>query len=154
MLVEGGRATAGPPIGPALGPLGLNAGEVVARINELTASLDGIEAPVIVTADRKTKEFEIEVGSPPVSALIKRELGLEKGAKLPGKETVGNLTLSQAIQIARSKAVSTLAKDIEGTVGEVLGTCASMGITVDGRDPRELQREMAEGKRLEGPGCQ
>ena len=154
LLVEGGKATVGPPLGPALGPLAVNVGEVVAEINERTAALGGLKVPVVVTVDRKTKEFEIEVGSPPVAVLIKKELGLEKGAKLPGQEKVGNLTLQQAIQIARTKASTTLAKDIKEAVKEVLGTCVSMGVTVDGKDPREVQRELAEGKHGEEMKCQ
>ena len=154
LLVEGGKATAGPPLGPALGPLAVNVGEVVTKINERTAALGGLKVPVVVTVDRKTKEFEIEVGSPPVAVLIKKESGLEKGAKLPGKEKIGNLTLPQAIQIARAKACTTLAKDIKEAVKEVLGTCVSMGITVDGKDPREVQRELAEGKHAEEMKCQ
>jgi large subunit ribosomal protein L11 len=145
LLVEGGKANPGPPLGPALGPLGVNVGQVVQKINQETARFSGMKVPVILTVDRKTKEFQIEVGSPPVSVLVKKELGLEKGAKTPGKETVGNLSLSQVIQIAREKG----GKDLRGKVKEVLGTCKSMGVTVEGKDPREIQREIEEGKHEE-----
>ncbi|MCQ8898201.1 MAG: 50S ribosomal protein L11 [Hadesarchaea archaeon] len=142
LLVEGGKANPGPPLGPALGPLGVNVAQVVQKINQETAKFSGMKVPVILTVDRKTKEFQIEVGSPPVSVLVKKELGLEKGAKTPGKETVGNLSLSQVIQIAKQKG----GRDLRAKVKEVLGTCKSMGVTVEGKDPVEVQREIEEGR--------
>ena len=146
LLVEGGKASPGPPLGPALGPLGVNIGQVVAMINEKTAQFEGMKVPVTVVVD-KDKKFEIEVGSPPVSALIKKELGAEKGAKTPGKEVVGNLSFSQVLKIARMKLGGSLAGNLKKAVKEVLGTCVSVGVTVDGKDPREVQREVDEGKR-------
>jgi large subunit ribosomal protein L11 len=142
LLVEGGKANPGPPLGPALGPLGVNVAQVVQKINQETAKFSGMKVPVILTVDKKTKEFQIEVGSPPVSVLVKKELGLEKGAKTPGKETVGNLSLSQVIQIAKQKG----GRDLKAKVKEVLGTCKSMGVTVEGKDPVEVQREIEEGR--------
>jgi len=146
VLVEGGKATPGPPIGPALGPLGLNIAQVVAKINEKTAAFAGIKVPVKIIADKKTKQFEIEVGSPPAAAMIRRQLGIEKGAKTAGKEVVGDLTFSQAVELAKLKIGTSLAKSTKTAVKEVLGTCVSMGVTVDGKDAREVQREIDEGK--------
>jgi len=145
-LVDGGKATPGPPIGPALGPLGVNVGQIVAKINEKTVAFEGMKVPVKIIIDKKTKQFDIEVGSPPVSALIRKELGLEKGAKTAGKEVVGNLTFGQAVELAKLKLGAMMAKDLKAAVKEVLGTCVSMGVTVDGRNAREVQREIDEGK--------
>ena len=145
-LVDGGKATPGPPIGPALGPLGVNVGQIVAKINEKTTAFAGMKVPVKIIIDKKTKQFDIEVGSPPVSALIRKELGLEKGAKTAGKEVVGNLTFAQAVELAKLKLGAMMAKGLKAAVKEVLGTCVSMGVTVDGKDAREVQREMDEGK--------
>jgi len=145
-LVEGGKANPGPPIGPALGPLGVNVGQIVAKINEKTAAFEGMKVPVKIIIDKKTKQFDIEVGSPPVSALIRKELGLDKGAKTAGTEVVGNLTIAQALELAKMKSSAMMAKGLKTAVKEVLGTCVSMGVTVDGRDPREVQREIDEGK--------
>ena len=145
-LVEGGKATPGPPIGPALGPLGVNVGQIVAKINEKTAAFEGMKVPVKIIIDKKTKQFDIEVGSPPVSALIRKELGLDKGAKTAGTEVVGNLTIAQALELAKMKSSAMMAKGLKTAVKEVLGTCVSMGVTVDGRDAREVQREIDEGK--------
>lgn len=145
-LVDGGKATAGPPLGPALGPLGVNIGQVVAKINERTAAFDGMKVPIKVIVDKKTKQFDVEVGSPPVSALIRKELGLEKGAKAAGREVAGDLTLRRAVEIAKLKLGAMTAKDLKAAVKEVLGTCVSMGVTIDGREAREVQREIDEGK--------
>ena len=145
VLVPGGQASPGPPLGPAIGPLGLNVKEVVDRINAATKDYEGLNVPVkiIVHDDRS---FDIEVGIPPVSALIKRELGIEKGATNPGREFVGNLTLEQLLNIARIKKQQSLAYTLKEVVKEVLGTCNSMGITVEGKHPRELTKEIDEGK--------
>lgn len=149
VLVEGGKASPGPPLGPALGPLGVNVGQIVAKINEKTASFSGMKVPVIVVVDKKTRQFDVEVGSPPVAALIKKELGVEKGAKTSGTEVVGNLALTRAVSIAKMKSECTLAKDLKAAVMEVLGTCVSLGVTVEGKDARKVQGEIAEGKHEE-----
>jgi large subunit ribosomal protein L11 len=146
-LIEGGKATPGPPIGPALGPLGVNVGQIVAKINEKTAAFEGMKVPVKIIIDKKTKQFDIEVGSPPVSALICKELGLEKGAKTAGTEVVGNLTFAQAVKLAKLKSEAMMAKDLKAAVKEVLGVCLSMGVTVDGKSAKEVQREIDEGIR-------
>ncbi|MGC8817050.1 MAG: 50S ribosomal protein L11 [Candidatus Hadarchaeum sp.] len=149
VMVEGGKANPGPPLGPALGPLGVNVAQVVAKINEATSSFAGMKVPVTVVVKKKTKEFSIEVGSPPTAALIKKELGLEKGAKTAGKEVVGNLTLAQVVKIAKLKSGASLAKTLKSAVKEVLGTCVSLGVTVDGKNPKEVQKEIDEGKHEE-----
>ncbi|MDI9611214.1 MAG: 50S ribosomal protein L11 [Archaeoglobales archaeon] len=145
VLVTGGQATPGPPLGPVIGPLGLNVKQVVDRINEATKDYSGLNVPVkiIVKDDRS---FEIEVGIPPVSALIKRELKLEKGSANPGKDFVGNLKLEQLIKIAKVKKAGSLSYTLKGVVREALGTCVSMGITVDGKNPKDVLREIDEGK--------
>ena len=144
-LVEGGQATAGPPIGPALGPLGLNVLAVVQKINELTAEYSGMKVPVVVKVDVDTKEFEIEVGTPTTSALIIRELGIEKGSGLAGREPVGSLTLEQVVKIAKIKRPQLQAKTLKAAVKEILGSCLSMGVLVNDKDPREVIREIDQG---------
>jgi len=79
-LIEGGKATAGPPLGPALGPLGVNVLAIVNKINELTKPYSGMKVPVKIHVNVDTKEFEVEVGVPTTSALIVKELGIEKGS--------------------------------------------------------------------------
>jgi len=144
-LVDGGKATGGPPLGPALGPLGVNINEVVKAINEKTKSFAGMKVPVKVIIDPGKKTFEITVGTPPTSALITKELKLEKGGKVHN-EIVGNLTMAQAIKIANMKQDSLSGKTIKDQVMEVIGTCQSMSVSVEGKNPKDLQIEIKEGK--------
>lgn len=141
-LVDGGKASAGPPLGPALGPLGLNLNQVVAAINEKTKSFEGMKVPIKIIVDPQTKEVEIKVGTPPTSALIKKELGIEKGAQTPGTQVAGDLTLDQVRKIARMKKDAMLAYTEEAAMREVLGTCVSLSVTVDGKNPRQVQKEL------------
>ena len=145
VLVDGGKATPGPPLGPALGPLGVNVIQVVSAINEKTKAFMGMKVPVTLLVDSKTKEFEIKVGTPPTTALIMKELGLEKGSGTPNSDFVGDLTVHQVEKIGEMKKDSMLAKDKRGRFREVVGTCVSMGVTVDGKDPRKVITEIDEG---------
>ncbi len=143
VIVEGGKATPGPPLAPALAPLGVNIGKVVAEINQATKSFAGIKVPVKVLVDPKTKEFQIEVGSPPTSELIKKEAGIEKGAG-NREAPAGDISLEKIISIAKAKTNS-LASDLKGKVKEVLGTCVSIGVTVNGKSPKEIIKEIDKG---------
>jgi len=145
-LVEGGAASAGPPLGPALGPLGVNIGEIIAAINEKTKGFKGMKVPVTLVVDKDTKEFEIAVGSPPVSALILKEVGVEKGVKTKEEGTIGDLSMEQVVKIAKMKQGNSLAKELKGVVNEVIGTCLSLGVTVGGKDPRDAIAEVNQGK--------
>jgi large subunit ribosomal protein L11 len=145
-MVEGGKASAGPPLGPALGPLKVNIPDVIAKINEKTKDLAGMKVPVKVTVDTDTREFEVEVGSPPIAALVKKELGLDKASEEPGKKRVGDLKEEQAKKIARQKFGS----DDEAFVNQVKGTCRSMGITVgEGAVTEEEMQQYEEMKKAE-----
>lgn len=145
-LISGGQATAGPPLGPALGPLGVNVLAIVNKINEITSDYSGMKVPVKVSVDTDTKEFEVSVGTPTTSALLVSELGITKGSGVPNTEKVGDLSLEQVVRIAKVKAEDVLARDLKGAVKEILGTSVTMGVTVEGKDPREVQKEIDEGK--------
>jgi len=145
-LVSGGQATAGPPLGPALGPLGVNVLAIVNRINEQTESYAGMKVPVKIVVDTETKEFEVSVGIPTTAALIVREAGIQKGSGKPNTEKVGNLSLEQAVKIAGVKRPSLLARSVRAAVKEVVGTCVSMGVTVDEKDPKIVLQEIEEGR--------
>lgn len=142
-LVPGGKASAGPPLGPALGPLGVNVAQVVAKINEQTKDLNGMQVPVKIKVKSRT-EFEIEVGTPPTSALILKEMGVEKGTG--DKSTVGNLTMEQVVKIVNIKRKSLLSKTLKNAAREVIGTAGSLGATVDGLPSKEAQQVLADGK--------
>ncbi len=153
VLVPGGKASPGPPIGPALGPLGINIKAVVDDINAKTASYNGMQVPVKVIVDDK-KNVTLEIGIPPASALILIEAGLEKGASgeaglekgLSSERTVGNISVAQAIKIAKMKRQSSLSYELKNTVKEILGTCLSMGVTVDEKPARDVQKAIDAGE--------
>ena len=145
VLVPGGKATAGPPLGPALGPLGINVKAVVDEINKKTSSFNGMQVPVRVEVDAK-KSFTITVGIPPTTALILKEIGIEKGSGEPNTKVVGDLPLEAAVKIAGMKLEAMLSYDIKNAVKEVVGTCVSMGITVAGKKPKEVIKEINMGK--------
>jgi large subunit ribosomal protein L11 len=146
LLVSGGQANAGPPLGPALGPLGVNVMMIVNKINELTKDYSGMKVPVKVIVDPDTKAFEVTVGTPTTPALIVSELKIEKGSGTPSTQKVGNLTIEQVVRIAKMKRPELLARDLKGAAKEILGACVSMGVTAEGKDPREVQKEIDQGK--------
>ncbi|MCL4335181.1 MAG: 50S ribosomal protein L11 [Candidatus Thermoplasmatota archaeon] len=146
-MVEGGKATTGPPLGPALGPLGLNLGQVIKEINDKTKNFQGMQVPVTVTVtDPAAKKYEITVGIPPTSALLKKEVGIEKGSGKRKETVAGNATLDQIIKVAKQKMSGMLANDLKAAVMEVLGSSVSLGITVDGKDPKEMQKLINSGE--------
>jgi large subunit ribosomal protein L11 len=142
-LVPGGKASAGPPLGPALGPLGVNVAQVVAKINEATKDLNGMQVPVKIKVKSRT-EFEIEVGTPPTSALILKEIGVEKGTG--DKTAIGNLSMDQVVKIANVKRRGLLSKTLKNAAREVIGTAGSLGATIEGMPSKEAQAAIAGGK--------
>lgn len=146
VMISGGKATAAPPLGPALGPLKVNIGQVVAEINKKTADFAGMQVPVKVTVDTDTKEFEISIGTPPVSALVKQEANVKKGSGNPKTEFVGNLTVEQAIKVAGMKSDALLGKTLKNRVKEIAGTADSIGITVDGKKASQFIADVNAGQ--------
>ncbi|MCL4314899.1 MAG: 50S ribosomal protein L11 [Candidatus Thermoplasmatota archaeon] len=145
-MVEGGKATTGPPLGPALGPLGLNLGQLIKEINEKTKEFAGMQVPIsVIVVDPASKKYEIKVGIPPTSALLKKELGIETASGNKKEKIAGNATMEMIKKVARSKSANMLSYDLRGAVLEVLGTCVSMGINVEGKDPKEIQKLIISG---------
>ncbi|MEA2055416.1 MAG: 50S ribosomal protein L11 [Candidatus Thermoplasmatota archaeon] len=145
-LVEGGKASAGPPLGPALGPLGVNIMQIINTINDETKQFNGMKVPVKIIVDSKTKNFEIKVGIPPAASLILSELGVEKGPGSVATHKVGDLTIEQAIKVAKIKGGNLLGKDLKHKTKEIIGTCVSIGVTVEGKKPQEIQKAIDEGE--------
>lgn len=145
-LIEGGKATAAPPLGPALGPLKVNIGQVVADINKKTADFKGMKVPVTVIVDTETKDYQISIGTPPASQLIKTELGIKKGSGTPDKDYVADLSIEQIKKIAGMKFDALLANDLSAAVREIAGTCYSLGIKVDSKAPRDFIADVKSGK--------
>jgi len=145
-LIEGGKATAGPPLGPQLGPLGVNVVAIVEAINEKTKEFRGMRVPVKVKVNTDDKSFEIEVLLPPTASLILKEIGVDKGSGNTPEEIVGNIEFEKVLNIGKTKLPSSLAKDLKGVCLEILGSCASLGVTVEGINAREIQAKVKEGQ--------
>jgi len=145
LIVNGGQANAGPPLGPALGPLGVNIVAIVNKINEVTKEYAGMKVPVKISVDTEEKTFEVTVGTPTASALIVAELKVEKGSGTPNSVKVGDLSMEQMVRIAKIKGPQLLAPTVKKATKELLGTCVSLGVTVEGKDPREVQKEVDAG---------
>lgn len=125
-----GKATAAPPVGPALGQHGLAIIEFVKAYNERTAKLDGQIIPAVITVyDDRTFTFVTKL--PPVAAMIKKTLGLDKGGGKAGRESAGKLTRAQVEQIAKDKLGDLNTDNIEAAMKVVAGTARSMGVAVE-----------------------
>lgn len=144
-VVDGGKASAGPPLGPALGPAGVNIGQVVAAINEKTRSYNGMKVPIKVHIDDK-KNFTIEVGTPPASALVMMKAGITKGSGEAKKSLVGNLTLEGLLEIVEMKQADLQGANRKTMAKEIIGTCRSMGVSFEGMHPQEAMQAIADGR--------
>ncbi len=145
-LVTGGGASAGPPLGPALGPLGVNIMEVIKAINEKTKDFEGMKVPVTVLVDPDTKKWDIEVGIPSAAALILKEAGIQKGSGASGTEWVGDVTIDIIAKIANTKLEKSYASSLKSVAKTIIGTCLTLGIKVEGKTPKEITAEITEGK--------
>lgn len=146
LLVTGGEASAGAPLGPALGPLGVNVLQVVNEINKVTGDFKGMKVPVKIEVDQDTKKFIVSVGTPTTAALLVKETGIPKGSGKPNVDLVGNITFDKVLGIAKVKIGNSYAKSIKSSVREVVGTCVSMGVKVEDTDPRQFTEQLDQGK--------
>ena len=145
-LVTGGEASAGPPLGPALGPMGVNILEIINAINEQTKEFKGMKIPVSVSVDSDTKKWEIEVGIPSASALLLKEAGIQKGSGTSGTEWVGEVSADMIAKVAKVKLETSYASSLKSVAKQIVGTCISLGIKVEGKTPKEFTAEINEGK--------
>ena len=145
-LVSGGEASAGPPLGPALGPLGINILQVVNTINEKTKDFPGMKVPVKVEVDSETKKFTVEVGIPPTAALIFKESGINKGSGTAGTNFVGNISMDSVVKIAKMKLDVSYAQDVKSTAKEIIGSCLSLGIKVEDKVAKDVYADVSAGR--------
>ncbi len=146
LLVEGGAMKPGPALSQKIGPLGLNIGQIISKINEATKDFKGLKVPVELDVNPSTKDFEVNVFSPPVSELLKKELGIEKGSGIQKKMQVGNIGIEQIISVAKSKLPNLLCKDLKSAVKTVVGSCVSLGILVENKPASEVEQQIDKGK--------
>ena len=145
-LVTGGEASAGPPLGPALGPLGVNIMEIITKINEKTNDFKGMKVPVTVSVDADTKEYDIEVGIPSASALILKEANITKGSGTSGTEWVADIGMDTVVKVANVKVETSYASEIKSVAKQIIGTCQCLGIKIEGKTPKEITIEINDGK--------
>lgn len=145
-LVTGGSASAGPPLGPALGPMGVNIMEVIKAINEKTKDFEGMKVPVTVSVFPDTKKWEIEVGIPSAAALVLKEAGLQKGSGTSGTDWVGDIGMDTVVKVAKTKLEKSYSSSIKSVSKEIIGTCLCLGIKIEGKSPKEITAEINDGK--------
>ena len=120
--------------------------EVINAINEQTKEFQGMKIPVSVTIDADTKKWEIEVGIPSASALLLKEAGIQKGSGTSGTEWVGEVSADMIAKIAKVKLETSYASSLKSVAKQIVGTCVSLGIKVEGKTPKEFTAEINEGK--------
>lgn len=145
-LVTGGQASAGPPLGPALGPMGVNVMQVITAINEKTKDFEGMKVPVTVSIDPATKKWEVEVGIPSSAALLLKEAGIQKGSGTSGANWVGDIKFDTIVKITKTKIESSYATSLKSVAKEIVGTCVSLGLKIEGKTPKEITAEINDGK--------
>ena len=132
LVVPAKQANPAPPIGPALGAAGVNISEFCKQFNDKTANMEpGMPIPCVISVFTD-RSFDFIMKLPPVSYFIKKVLKLKSGAKKPGTETVGTITLDQVKKIAEEKLPDLNCADIEAAVNIICGQCLSMGVNVEG----------------------
>ncbi len=145
-LVTGGQASAGPPLGPALGPMGVNIMEVIKAINEKTKDFEGMKVPVTVKVYPDTKKWEVEIGIPSAAALVLKEAGIQKGSGTSGTDWVGDIGIESIVKVAKTKLELSYASSLKSVAKEIIGTCLCLGIKIEGKSPKEITAEISQGK--------
>ena len=146
LLVEGANMTPSPTIAQTLGPMGIPIGNVISQVNEATKEFKGITVPVNLDVDAGTKEFTIEVLSPPASELIKKELGIEKASGARLKQRVGNLSIEQLISLSKAKHDNMLSRTFLASLKSMVGTCQALGVLIESKEAKEIMEEINEGR--------
>jgi large subunit ribosomal protein L11 len=145
LLVDGGAMKPGPAVSQKLGPIGININEVISKVNEATMGFKGMQVPVTIIVNSKTKTFEVEVSSPPISGMIKKEAGIQKGSGLQKKLNSANISIEQVIKVANAKLPNLLCKDLKSAVKTTVGSCVSLGILIENKPAVEIEEEIDAG---------
>ncbi len=145
LLAEGGAMKPGPALSQQLGPAGINISNVIAKVNEATAGFKGMKVPVTLQVDTGTKEFEIEISSPPVSELLKKELGLKKASGMQEKVKVANASIEQIISVAKTKMPNLLCRNLKTAVKTIVGSCVSLGVLIESKSAVKIEADIDAG---------
>ena len=145
LLVDGGAMKPGPALSQKLGPLGVNVGKVIAEVNNVTKTFQGMKVPVLLDIDVKTKNVKAQALTPPASALLKKEIGIDKGSGTPNQIKVANIPIETAIKVANVKESGMLTNSFKAAVKNIIGSCVSLGILVESKNPNEVIEEIDAG---------
>lgn len=129
LQIEAAKATPAPPLGPALGQAGINIGDFVTKFNAATSKMAGNKVSVVIHV-YEDRSYDFIIKTPPVTGLILKAAGVEKGSGKNAITKVGKITRAQALEIAQKKMADLNAKDDEGAINIVAGSARSMGIEV------------------------
>lgn len=131
LQIPAGKANPAPPIGPALGQAGIAIGDFVKKFNDATMPMMGDIIPTVISVyDDRSYDFILK--TPPAASLVKKAISLESGSGNPNSKKVGKITRAQVREIAKRKMPDMNAKDIEGAMKMIEGTCRSLGVEVIG----------------------
>ncbi len=144
--VKGGNATPAPPLGPAISQYGLDTNEVINKINEATKDYKGIEVTVEIQVNPDTKEYRINVKSPTTTSLLLKFAGASQPSGDPAHQKVGDISFEDVIKVALLKKNDLNAKSLKAAVKTILSSAATIGLTVDGKEPKLVVREVVDGK--------
>ncbi len=145
LLVEGGEMKPGPALSQKIGPLGLNLGKIISDVNKATADFKGIKVPVTLDINTKTKEVSVKVSTPPTSELLKKEFSIQKGSPQPNNIKVANASIEHLIKIAKIKQPDMLVESFKAAVKSVVGSCVSLGVLVESKEPKAVMEEIEQG---------
>ena len=130
LQISAAQANPAPPVGTALGPQGINIGEFCQKFNEATKDQVGNIIPVVITI-YEDRTFDFKLKTPPVSDLLKKAAGINKGSDKPNRKKVGKVTESQIKEIAEKKMPDLNADDLDAAIKMVEGTARNMGIEIE-----------------------
>lgn len=131
LQIEAAKATPAPPLGPALGQAGINIGDFVTKFNAASKAMAGDKVSVLISV-YEDRSYDFIIKTPPVSGLILKAAGIEKGSGKNKTQKVGKITRKQAEEIATKKMPDLNAKNMDGAVNIIAGSARSMGIEVEG----------------------
>jgi large subunit ribosomal protein L11 len=129
LQIPAGKANPAPPVGPALGPHGINIMDFCKAFNAQTQAMGDTIIPTVLTI-YKDRSFSFILKTPPAAELIKKAAGIIKGSGVPNKEKVGKITLDQVREIAKTKMPDLNANDIDKAMKIIMGTARSMGVEI------------------------
>ena len=145
LRVKGGSATPQPPVGPTIAQLGLDVNEVINEINKLTEHLKDIEVTVLLHVDTDTKNYRIEVKSPPSSALLLKIAGASEPSGDPAHKKVGNVSIEDVIRVALMKKNEMNSRSLKAAVKSLVSTASTIGLSVEGKSAKEIIKLIDEG---------